>query len=79
MMGCAIGMTLIAALEVFYWIFIKPIMKLIINENPSPAQRSFSTVLRLFAFIALIAFAIYRFSLIHQFEPLIQEKKNQIF
>ena len=78
MMGCAIGMTLILAFEVFYWIFIKPIMKLIVNENPSPTQRRFSNVLKVFVFMALIAFTIYEFSWIYQFKPLILEKKNQI-
>ena len=71
MMGCAIGMSLIAAFEILYWIIFKPIMKLIDNsQNPSPTQKRFSRLLYLFAFVACIVFACYRFNLVHQ---LIQE------
>ena len=65
-MGCAIGMSIIAAFEVFYWIFIKPFMKLILLKSPSPTQRRFSRLLHLFAFIAVIVFAGYRFHLVYQ-------------
>ena len=76
MMGCAIGMTLIAAFEIFYWIIVKPFMKLMDNQDPSPTQKRFSRLLHLFAFVAFIAFAWYRFDLVYQ---LIQEKGNYIF
>ena len=70
-MGCAIGMSLIAAFEILYWIILKPFMKLIDNSpNPSPTQKRFSRLLYLFAFVAFIVFAGYRFNLVHQ---LIQE------
>ena len=75
MMGCAIGMSLIAAFEILYWIIVKPFMKLIDNQNPSPTQKMFSKVLRLFAFVAFIGFAWHRFNLVHQ---LIEEKMNYI-
>ena len=69
-MGCAIGMTLVAAFEIFYWIIVKPFMKLIDKQNPSPTQKRFSRLLYLFAFVACIVFAGYRFNLVYQ---LIQE------
>ena len=70
-MGCAIGMSLIASVEILYWIILKPFMKLIDNSpNPSPTQKRFSRLLYLFAFVACIVFACYRFNLVHQ---LIQE------
>ena len=76
MMGCAIGMSIIAAFEIFYWIIVKPFMKLKDNQNPSPTQKRFSGLLHLFAFVACIVFAWYRFKLVYQ---VIEEKSNYIY
>ena len=75
-MGCAIGMSLVAAFEIIYWIIVKPFMKLIDNQNPSPTQKRFSRLLYLFAFVAFIVFAWYRFNLVLQ---LIQDLDNYMF
>ena len=72
-MGCAIGMSLVAAFEIIYWIIVKPFMKLIDNQNPSPTQKRFSIFLYIFAFVAFIVFAWYRFDLVRQ---LLQDLDN---
>ena len=85
MMGCAIGMSLMAAIEIFYWIFVKPFLKLLtINtpQYPSPTHRSFSRLVRRIAFLACTVYAVYRFSLVHHMiksPPKPEEKRNQIY
>ena len=72
-MGCAIGMSMMAAFEIVYWIFVKPLMKIKDKPNPSPAQRRFSKLLHISGFAAVIIYAGYRFHLVHQ---LMLEKWN---
>ena len=78
-MGCAIGMSLVAAVEIFYWVFIKPIIKFRLNNNPSPTQRRFLRLLHRFVFLAIIVYAVYRFFLVHQLKYSILEKWNYIY
>ena len=77
------GMSLIAAIEIFYWIFVKPFLKLLTEntEYPSPTHRRFSILVRRISFLAFTAYAVYRFSLVDHMirnppEPV--EKRNQI-
>ena len=72
-MECAIGMSLIAAFEALHWLIIKPFMKVMDNQNPSPTQKRFSIFLYIFAFVAFIVFAWYRFDLVRQ---LLQDLDN---
>ena len=71
MMGCAIGMTLISAIEILYWILIKPIIK--VNNNPSPTQKNVLKLVHFFVFAALIGFLVYRFSLVYQLQKSLEE------
>ena len=83
MYGCAIGMSLMAAIEIFYWIFVKPFLKFL-SENtdyPSPTYRRFSRFLRIIAFLSCAVYAGYRFFLVVQMiknPPKPNEKRNQI-
>ena len=74
-MGCAIGMSLIAAFEIFYWIIVKPFMKLMDNQNPSPTLKWFLRKFCWLAFVALIIFSSYRFFLVFQLNEE-KEKEN---
>ena len=76
MMGCAIGMSIMAAFEIVYWIFVKPFMKIMDQQNPSPAQRRLSKLLHISAFVVVIIYVGYRFNLVHQ---LMLEKWNLWF
>ena len=83
MYGCAIGMSLMAAIEIFYWIFVKPFLKFL-SENtdyPSPTYRRFSRFLRIIAFLSCAVYAWYRFFLVVQMiknPPKPNEKRNLI-
>ena len=74
-MGCAIGMTLISAFEIFYWIIVKPFLKLMDNQNPSPTLKWFSRKFCWLAFVALTIFSSYRFFLVYQLNEE-KEKEN---
>ena len=78
-MGCAIGMSLLAAIEIFYWFLFKPFFEIMTNQYPSPNARRFSRLLCLSCFVATLLYAGYRFTLVHQFASTIEEELDHIF
>ena len=65
-MGCAIGMTIAAACEIFYWITLKPLVKFLASRTDSNeiTNQKFKYVYKTAFFIAfsiLFVFAYDRF------------------
>jgi hypothetical protein len=87
--GCAIGFSITAAMEIVYWVFIKPFglpqtncTNCTKHHYPSPAHKWISRFLRSSAIAALLIFSGYRFFLVFSglffYTPNVEETRNQI-
>ena len=64
-MGCAIGMSLAAACEIFYWVMLKPVAKLLVNVTLTTRAKHLYDVFFLIVFLSLLTFCLHYFHLVY--------------
>ena len=66
-MGCAVGMTLAAAIELIYWLILKPLVKCLVSYNVTLSAKS-NLILKLVClmlFLSWLMFSYYYFNSVY--------------